>query len=71
MGRQRSIWVSGLIIRVMALKSRAIYQYGVGGGGGVVDKKKGSATPPVNCRCRWCELFFYSLNLKNIVKYCI
>ena len=40
MGRQRGIWVSGLIIRVMALKSRAIYQYGVGGGGGVVDKKK-------------------------------
>ena len=40
MGRQRSIWVSGLIIRVMALKSRAIYQYGVGGGGGVCRFKK-------------------------------
>ena len=46
---QRGIQVSGLIIRFMALKSRAMYQYGVGGGGGVVDKKKISATPPVNC----------------------
>ena len=39
MGRQLGIWVSGLIIRVMALKSRAIYQYGVGGGGGLSIKK--------------------------------
>ena len=37
---QRGIQVSGLIIRFMALKSRAMYQYGVGGGGGVVDKKR-------------------------------
>ena len=40
--------MSGLIIRVMALKYRAMYQYGVGGG--VVDKKKISTTPPVKCR---------------------
>ena len=33
MGGQRGTWVSGLIIRVMALKGRALYQYGVGGGG--------------------------------------
>ena len=40
--------MSGLIIRVMALKNRALSQYGVGGGGGgVVDKKNISATPPV------------------------
>ena len=33
MGGQRGTWVSGLIIRVMALKGRALYQYGVGGRG--------------------------------------
>ena len=37
----------GTNIRVMELKNRALSQYGVGGGGGVVDKKKISATPPV------------------------
>ena len=45
MGRQRGIWVSGLIIRVMALKSRAIYQYGVGKGGGGLSIKKGFGNP--------------------------
>ena len=32
--------MSGLIIRVMALKCRAMYQYGVGGGGGGLSIKK-------------------------------
>ena len=40
MGGQRGTWVSGLIIRVMALKSRAMYQYGVGGGGCLSIKKR-------------------------------
>ena len=34
-------------IRFIALKSRALTQYGGGRGGGVVDKKKISANPPV------------------------
>ena len=57
---QRGIQVSGLIIRFMALKSRAMYQYGEGGG--VVDKKKDFSNPHVNCLFRGCELLFYSLN---------
>ena len=31
--------MSGLIIRVIALKNRALSQYGVGGGGGLLIKK--------------------------------
>ena len=44
---QRGIQVSGLIIRFMALKSRAMYEYGVEGGG-VVDKKKRFRQPPLS-----------------------
>ena len=39
MGGQHSTYVSGQIIRIIALKNRALYQYGVGGGG-FVDKKR-------------------------------
>ena len=45
----------------MALNSRAMYQYGVGGGGGVADKKKFSATPLAKVRGRGFEFFFYSI----------
>ena len=34
MGWQCSSWVSGLIIRIIELKNRALSQYRVGGGGG-------------------------------------
>ena len=34
MGWQRSPWVSGLIVRIIELKNKALSQYGVGGGGG-------------------------------------
>ena len=43
---QHGIQVSGLIIRFMALKSRAMYQYGVGEGGGLSIKKKDFGNPP-------------------------
>ena len=60
MGGQRSIQVSGLIIRFIALKSRAMYQYGVGGG--VVDKKKFRQPPLSIVDVRGVSYFFYSLN---------
>ena len=47
-----------LIIRVMALNSRALTQYGGGRGGGGVENKKISANPPVKYRCNGEELLF-------------
>ena len=38
--------MSGQIIRIIALKNRALYQYGVGGGGGVVNIKKNFGNTP-------------------------
>ena len=67
MGGQRSIQVSGLIIRVIALKSRAVSQYGGGRGGGLVENKKISADPPVKYRCCREEVFFFkSRNLNGL-----
>ena len=49
MGGQRGTWVSGPIIRVMALKSRAMSQYGGRrGGGGVVSKIKRFRQTPLS-----------------------
>ena len=48
MGGQRGTWVSGLIIRVMALKGRALCQYGVGGGGGGMSIKKNIRQLPLS-----------------------
>ena len=48
MGGQRSTEVSGQIIRIIALKNRALYQYGVGGGGGGgLSIKKRIRQPPL------------------------
>ena len=46
MGGQRSTTVSGQLIRIIALKNRALYQYGVGGGG--LSIKKRYRQPPLS-----------------------
>ena len=53
--------MSGLIIRVMALKNRAMYQYGVGGGGGVVDKKKDFGNSPCKVLMMGVRIKFFNL----------
>ena len=45
----------------MALNSRAMYQYGVGGGGGVANKKKILATPPAKVHGKGLSYFLNSI----------
>ena len=60
-------WCRRPIIRFIELNSRALYQYGVGGGGGYVDKKKYSATPPVNFRFNGVCHYFSIVKTKKIL----
>ena len=64
MGGQRSIQVSGLIIRFIALKSRAMYQYGVGGGG-LSKEKKNFGNPPCQLLMSGVKVFFLFVKLKS------
>ena len=68
-GGQRGIWGRGKI-RFIALKIRAMSQYG-GGMGGVLSIKKDFDKPPCQFSCLMLRVRFKKKILYNIVKYSI